>query len=130
MDGKPPDNFSGLRKADLVFDPTLAGRSIAHSTMAPTPLSRIFIRPDLRLNRTMLTRKFSRLTWTALPATGIGFQPQTRTLTEKYYMAVSKKRQVFFANIFCFRFPLQESRTSSALLRAVWQTLASSYTVW
>ena len=55
----PLKNFFGLRKADLVFDPTLAGGSFAHSHLAPTLLSRTHrVRPDLRLNRTMLTGNF------------------------------------------------------------------------
>jgi len=44
--------------------------------------------------------EFPQLTWTALPATGIGFQPQTRTLTECHYRPVLLKIQGVLENNF------------------------------
>ena len=56
------------------------------------PLSRLDGWPDLLLSTRHAHRGFARLTWTALPASGIGFQPQTQ-MQRFYYMISFTKKQ-------------------------------------
>lgn len=61
---------------DLVFNPTLASWKFSFMITTPSLGSN---RLDLLLGRTMIVLRFlAELTWIALPATGINFQPQTR----------------------------------------------------
>ena len=87
--------------ADLVFDPTLAGRSFAHSLSGPHCALSDCRPAGLTSKPHRAHREFPQLTWTVLPATGIGFQPQTRTLTVHHYRRKIVKMQAVFLRFPC-----------------------------
>ena len=64
--------------ADLVFDPTHAVREVALRFTRPHALLSGRTPDGLTSRPHHAPRRFGRITWTALPATGIGLQPQTR----------------------------------------------------
>ena len=90
--------------ADLVFDPTHAVWKVALRLRALTHFSRDLSLPDGLTSRPHhAPRHFGRITWTVLPATGFGFQPQTRRIQPPtLYMPETQNTRTFFvlSNIF------------------------------
>ena len=74
------------QSADLVFDPTLAVRSVrSYTQCAPLLALSELLLDGLTSKPHHAPRHFGRITWIALPATGIDFQPQTRVIILPYY---------------------------------------------
>ena len=86
-----------MRKtADLVFTPTPAGWSVrSWDARPPTTDPLGSFRPAGLTSRPHYDhRRFGRLTWIALPATGIDFQPQTRPFAlQQHYSIIWYKKQ-------------------------------------
>ena len=87
--------------ADLVFDPTLAVRSVrSYTYCAPLLTLSGFALDGLTSKPHHAPRRFGRITWIVLPATGIDFQPQTRYEHPRILYALRKKNASGFTKFF------------------------------
>ena len=104
--------------ADLVFDPTHAVREVALRFTRPHALLSGRTPDGLTSRPHHAPRRFGRITWTALPATGIGLQPQTRRnqppILYSPFVQIARKFFADFSKDFCF---LRERYLKEALRR-------------
>ena len=104
--------------ADLVFDPTHAVREVALRFTRPHALLSGRTPDGLTSRPHHAPRRFGRITWTALPATGIGLQPQTRRnqppILYSPFVQIARKFFANFSKDFCF---LRERYLKEALRR-------------